>query len=206
MSTDTFTDTSMEPISTTMHDADAVIDEVDLLVPCHWVSVDPPAGISAVIIDPQPMNGFHANIVMHCIPRPPGATPASVDAYLGEAVAGLTCALTNPEIHAVWVSTPDDGTTTHLPPQQRLMISHTVEGLAVDMVQHHTWREDAIVIMTATVSANPDPELIELIDRSLLSPTGFDGDPASLANFIDWDPEGNAIWTPAPTAERIPHL
>ena len=188
-------------------DTDTIALEIDLLFPSDWISVEPPLGIAAIAVAPQSTNGVYTNIVMHCVALPTNVNAVpSVDRYLVEATAELFCALTNPSINAVWVSVHESQPTHALPLQQRLIVSHEVDGLAVEMIQHHTWLDDYIVVITATIAANPDPDTIELLDRCLLSASSFDGTAATLAQFDDWEPATQQPWAPSPGAVHIPHL
>jgi hypothetical protein len=170
---------------------------MSIRVPNDWIRIDPPAGVTAMMCAPLPTNGFSSNIVLCGYPRPMNADRSSIDTYLTGVIDVLQSTLMNPSLDAVWVSSADDDSV----PQQRLMIRHEVEGFAVDLVQHHTWLDDLIVVITVSLAANPDAELIELLDRCLLSPSGFDGDPSTLPRFEEW------ISRPtAPPIERILHL
>ncbi len=196
---------------------ETAITTIDLMIPRDWIRLEPPDDASAAAVAPNPTNGFHANIVMNCVPTPNGTaipSTAALDAYLIEVIGSLQSALIDSSIEAVWVSRPDEADARQQrqsqqpqqPQQQRLMVGHTVAGIAVDMVQHHTWFDDVIVVITATMAANPDPDAIEMLDRCLLSAAWVDGNPATIANFDDWEPVTPRVWTPAPNAERIAHL
>jgi hypothetical protein len=174
----------------------------DLVFPDGWNSIEAPEGAVAVIVAPAPENGFYANLVV-TLTRPsaesPPATPAVVDRYLWEVVAGLTSALTEPSIEAVWTTNEDDHQ-----PQQRLVVRHLVDGIAVQLIQHHTWVADGIVVISASMALTPesDPDFISMLDVCLLSAAED-----KAAAFVDWMPSVIAApWSPAPEADRIAHL
>ncbi len=174
----------------------------ELGYPDGWNSVEPPEGVIAIVVAPEPQNGFHSNIVVTLTQQTAEFSPATksvVDRYLWEVVAGLSSALTEPSIEAVWTTSELD-----LVPQQRLAVRHLVEGIAVQLIQHHTWVHEGIVVISASMAMTPDfdPELIALMDVCLLS-AAHD----KSAAFEDWVPSDLATsWSPAPEAERIAHL
>jgi hypothetical protein len=171
----------------------------DLGYPDGWVPMDPPEGTIAVVVAPYATTGFHSNIVVTLTEFAADSSQPSIDRYLWEAITGLTTALTEPSIEAVWVTEPDDPQ-----PQQRLIVRHLVDGVAVELVQHHTWLTEGIVVISASMAIHPDPDLIEILNLCLLSAATDMAVP-----FIDWEPtepDSFASWSPAPDAHRIAHL
>jgi hypothetical protein len=161
--------------------------------PDDWVPIDPPKGTVAAVVSPEATNGFHSNLVVTLTPLP----PPDIDQYLWEAVSALTSALTEPSIEAVWVTERDDPQ-----PQQRLIVRHMVEGIAVELVQNHTWLDEGVVVISASMAIHPDSDLIAILDVCLLSAAAD-----ATATFVDWEPvDLVAAWTPDPDAERIAHL
>ncbi len=175
----------------------------DLLYPEDWVQVEPPEGVTAIVVSPVATDGFHANLVVtqSSFPadHPNGDGSAIIDRYLWEAIDALTSSLNEATIDAIWVTEPTD-----LPPQQRLIVRHLVDGIAVELAQHHTWCDDGITVISASMAINPDPALIALLDACLLSAA-----PSEHVDFVEWQPElpnPVAVWSPGPDAERIAHL
>jgi hypothetical protein len=169
----------------------------DLGYPDGWLPVDPPEGTVAVVVAPTTTAGFYSNLVVTLSPRPPVDFPSMVDEYLWGAISGLTDALTEPSIEAVWVTEPADPQ-----PQQRLIVRHVVDGIAIEMAQHHTWLDHGIVVITASMAIQPASDLIAQIDMCLLSAADD-----KTAGFSDWQPADMFTpWSPAADAERIAHL
>jgi hypothetical protein len=169
----------------------------DLGYPNGWIPMEPADGTIAVVVAPNATNGFFANLVVTLSAAPPEPHASLIDDYLLGTVSGLIEALTEPSIEAVWV------TESHCPhPQQRLIVRHVVEGIEVEMVQHHAWRRDGIVIISASMAINPAADLIEALDVCLLSAADD-----KTVTFIDWEPADMAMpWSPSVDAERIAHL
>jgi hypothetical protein len=169
----------------------------DLGYPDGWVPTEPPEGTIAVVVAPEATSGFYSNIVVTLTQRPPDVS--FTDTYLFDAISGLMAALSEPSIEAVWVTEANDPQ-----PQQRLIVHHLVEGIAVELVQHHTWRDDGIVVISASMAIHPDPNLIAILDVCLLSAAAD-----VTAPFVDWEPMEAGLletWSPAPDADRIAHL
>ncbi len=167
--------------------------------PEGWVPVDSPGGAVALVIAPEVTNGFHSNLVVTFVELPIQMVRPHTDRYLWEAIAGLERALTQPSISAVWITEPAD-----LQRQQRLIVHHEVEGIDVELIQHHTWLDDAIVVTSVSMAreANHEDDLIALLDVCLLS---FATN--KLAAFTDWKPlDVSSPWSPSPDAHRIAHL
>jgi hypothetical protein len=171
----------------------------DLGYPEGWLPIEPPRPAVALVVSPYETNGFFPNLVVTLTQRPTDVNRANIDQYLWHAVSALSESLTEPSIEGVWVTEPDCPQA-----QQRVVVHHLVDGVAVEMAQHHTWLNDGIVVITASIAMPPDPELIATLDVCLLSAADD-----VTATFVDWQPseaEFASSWSPASDAQRIAHL
>ena len=141
---------------------------IDALVrtPTSWTVVAPPPGVALVAIEPTDADDgeprFRANIVVTMIDRPLGN---DVEAYLEDVLAHLLADLDDAEVVEVWtIPQPIDmagdepassstGPAGNARPTlgQRLIVLHRVGEMAVETVQQHSWIDDTVVIVTATV-------------------------------------------------------
>lgn len=122
------------------------------------VAIAPDAGTSA---------GFRANVVVTSAGRETPGRPsiADIDAYLGDLVTHLLTVLDTAELASVWTAGPSSDRFA----TQRLVVTHCVGGIDVEMAQQHVWFDDVVVTVTATVPAGADQALVDVLDRCLES-------------------------------------
>ena len=153
---------------------------IDALVrtPTSWTVVAPPPGVALVAVEPTATDDgepqFRANIVVTMIDRPIGD---DVDAYLENVLAHLLADLDDAEVvEVLTIPQPIDLTSDepHGPGAssvgkaqptlgQRLIVLHRVGELAVETVQQHTWIDDTVVIVTATVPEDRADDLAPVL-------------------------------------------
>ena len=105
---------------------------------------------------------IRANLVVTMVDRP---TSNDVDAYLSDVLQRLNTELKDAELVEVWTIAQPEAASDVL--QQRFIVRHTVSEVAVEMIQQHTWIDDTIVVVTATVPVDLPNDMARVVSDCL---------------------------------------
>jgi hypothetical protein len=139
--------------------------------PKHWLSIEPPEGLTLVAIEPGDPTTYRPNLVVTASPRPRDTngllpiTEALVDSYLNDVVSGLGSILDEFEFGDAWLLDPP----THQRATQRIIGRYAAGYAPVEIVQQHAWFDEIIVVATATVPADCSNGMAAVLGRCLSS-------------------------------------
>jgi hypothetical protein len=160
-----------------MMDADRTIGpsggNFEITMPEGWRGSErAPKPVVLMGVNPTPVNGFHASIVVTqtLLPAPGFHADDLVEQHIADVIAELERSLVDVTILDVWASMDDAAVVS-----QRFSFEHTVTGRRCSVLQDHHWVNNGAVVVTATADLDSSDELVAEIlaalDSVIVSPT-----------------------------------